>query len=285
MVTLEVMGTGSTPAMSAVARVRALSTTPVKGFGLGARDRVFVGPHGVTENRRFFLIDERGRMLNGKQIGALSSVAASWDEESGELVMTLPGGEVVAGTVVLGEELPVRFYSRETLARLVVGPWAEVLSPHSGRDLRLVMGAPGDTAVDRGIAGAVSLVSRASIERLERLAGRDVDPRRFRMLVEVAGVEAHGEDRWVGQRVRIGDALVLLHGHVGRCLVTGQDPDTGVPDMPTLELLRSYRHGLDTTEPLAFGVYGEVLEPGAVRLGDPVTVDGGEPAERYGPEG
>jgi hypothetical protein len=39
--------------------------------------------------------------------------------------------------------------------------------------------------------------------------------------------------------------------------------------MPTLELL-SYRRDLPSTEPLAFGVFGEVLEPGLVRLGDPV---------------
>jgi len=43
-----------------------------------------------------------------------------------------------------------------------------------------------------------------------------------------------------------------------------------VEDAPTLDLLRSYRAGLDTTEPLAFGVYGEVLEPGRVAVGDAV---------------
>ncbi len=39
-----------------------------------------------------------------------------------------------------------------------------------------------------------------------------------------------------------------------------------------LDLLRSYRGGLDTTEPLAFGVYGEVVEPGRVALGDRVEL-------------
>jgi MOSC domain-containing protein YiiM len=42
--------------------------------------------------------------------------------------------------------------------------------------------------------------------------------------------------------------------------------------MPTLELLRQYRGGADTTEPLAVGVYGEVLVPGTVRCGDPVRL-------------
>ena len=43
-------------------------------------------------------------------------------------------------------------------------------------------------------------------------------------------------------------------------------------DMPTLELLGSYRSGLKTTEPLPFGVYGHVVRGGAVRLGDDVAV-------------
>jgi uncharacterized protein YcbX len=90
------------------------------------------------------------------------------------------------------------------------------------------------------------------------------------MLVEIDGVGAHEEDRWVGRRVRIGEALVMVYGHVGRCLVTCRDPDTGIPDLPTLDLLRSYRGQLETTEPLPFGIYGQVLEPGEVRLGDAV---------------
>jgi hypothetical protein len=37
--------------------------------------------------------------------------------------------------------------------------------------------------------------------------------------------------------------------------------------------LLSYRRGVGTTKPLAFGVFGEALEPGRVRLGDGVTLD------------
>jgi len=65
----------------------------------------------------------------------------------------------------------------------------------------------------------------------------------------------------------------LANGHVERCLVTGRDPDTGVSDLDTLDLLRSYRGGLATSEPLACGIYGQVIEPGAVQLGDAVTLN------------
>jgi len=46
----------------------------------------------------------------------------------------------------------------------------------------------------------------------------------------VDGVEAHAEDRWVGREARVGEALLRFNGHVGRCLITSRDPDTGKVD-------------------------------------------------------
>jgi uncharacterized protein YcbX len=68
------------------------------------------------------------------------------------------------------------------------------------------------------------------------------------------------------------EARVRFGGHVGRCLVTSRDPETGVIDLPTLDALGWYRTHLDTTEPLAFGVYGRVEQPGTIRVGDAVTI-------------
>ena len=50
-------------------------------------------------------------------------------------------------------------------------------------------------------------------------------------------------------------------------------PRQGIPNLPTLDLLGEYRRDLETTEPLPFGIYGEVLEPGPVTVGDPVAVE------------
>jgi uncharacterized protein YcbX len=213
-------------------------------------------------------------MLNGKQVGALCTVVADYDLATHRLSMRFPDQADVTGEVGLGDWVLSRFLSARLQARLVVGPWAEALSAYAGRPLRLVAADPGRGAIDRGAAGAVSLISRASVVRLEQLAGdREVDPRRFRMLIEVDGPAAHEEDDWVGRQVRIGETLVAMRGHVGRCLVTTQDPDTGRVDMPVLDMLGTYRRGLGTTEPLAFGIYGEVLEPGTVRVGDVVAPD------------
>ena len=116
------------------------------------------------------------------------------------------------------------------------------------------------------------MISRASLARLARAGDVDaLDSRRFRMLIEIDGVDAHEEDRWVGRAVRIGGATIAFGGNVGRCLITSRDPDTGQITLPTLDMLGDYRTGPGTTEPLPFGIYGEVLEPGAIRVGDEVT--------------
>jgi uncharacterized protein YcbX len=116
------------------------------------------------------------------------------------------------------------------------------------------------------------LISRASLARLAQAGGKDsIDSRRFRMLIEIDGVSAHAEDAWVGRAVRIGETIVAFGGHVGRCLITSRDPDTGQVDLPTLDMLGDYRTGLGSTEPLPFGIYGRVLEPGAIQVGNDVT--------------
>ncbi len=238
-----------------------------------ARDAVELTTAGVAEDRRFYLVDERARMVNGKRLATLHGVVASYRHAERELALAFPDGSEVAGPVQLGEELQTSFFSRPTPARVLRGEFAAALSAHAGRTLRLVE-AVHRSAVDRGRRGAVSLVSRASLRALAEVASTPgIDARRFRMLVEIDGLgEAHEEDTWVGERVRVGAGLVRVRGHVGRCLITQRHPESGESDLPTLDLLRSYRGELDTSEPLAFGVYGEVLEPGRVAVGDAVSL-------------
>jgi uncharacterized protein YcbX len=253
-------------------RVAALSLTAVKGTRLVEVDAVRLEAAGAVGDRRFFVIDERNRMVNGKILGQLQQIVASASAD--RLRLELPDGSVAEAPVELGATVQTRFFSRPREAREVIGPFAASISAQCGQPLRLVEDAHG--AVDRGAAAGVSLVSSASLRRLAREAEVDVvDGRRFRMLVEIDGVEAHEEDAWVGRTVRIGDARVRFGGHVGRCLVTSRHPEHGVVDLPTLELLRGYRaaNHLESTEPLPFGVYGQVKSPGEVRLGDPVSVE------------
>ncbi len=253
------------------ARVVALAVAPVKGTRLLAREEISLTADGVRENRRFFLTDADGRMINGKRFGALQAVVADYDHAQRTLSLRLPDGTQVDGPVVSGPRVAARFFSSTIATSEVRGPWAEALSDFLGRPVRLVEPVAAVGAVDRGGDGSVSLVSAASVERLGAAAGMPgLDARRLRMLVEIDGVEAHEEDAWIGRRLRLGGAVVTMLGHVGRCLVTKLDPDTGEPDVDTLGALGSYRREADTSEPLACGVHGSVIEPGVVRIGDEV---------------
>jgi hypothetical protein len=176
----------------------------------------------------------------------------------------------VEDSIELGDPLETDFYGHRLVkGRLVVGPWSEAISRFVGKDLLLVRTEDAGDAVDRGEGAAVTLLSRASLEQLADAAGVEtVDERRFRMLIGVDGLQPHEEDGWLDRRVSLGQAVVVPRGHVGRCAVTTRNPDTGDVDLRTLHALRSYRP--EGTEPLPFGVWGEVVQAGVVRVGDEV---------------
>ena len=207
-----------------------ITIAPVKALALVHVEEVELEPSGVRENRRFYLVDEDGRMVNGKTAGHLVRVVPGYDEESGSLELLLPDGNVVAGEVEDGELVTTSFFGRPVAGRLVVGPWSEALSGLAGRSLRLVRTEEPGHGADRGGRAGVSLVGTASLEALANAAGVErVDGRRFRMLFGVDGMPAHAEDEWIGRRLHIGDAVVRLRGNVGRCAVTTQDPIRACP--------------------------------------------------------
>jgi MOSC domain-containing protein len=249
-----------------------ITVAPVKGLGLVSLDEVELEPFGVRDNRRFYLVDEEGRMVNGKVAGPLVRVLPSYDDARGTLALRFPDGSVVADEVAVGRQVVTSFFGRPVAGHVVEGPFAAALSDFAGMTLTLVRTERPGEGPDRGAGAGVSLVGTASLEALAEAAGVDrVDGRRFRMLLGIEGTQAHEEDGWLGRRVRIGDAVALLHGNVGRCAVTTHDPDLGLPDLDTLRVLRTYRGNVETTERLPFGVWGEVVQPGSVRLGDPVS--------------
>jgi uncharacterized protein YcbX len=251
-------------------RVSRISIAPVKALGLVHPQEIEIGPHGVVGNRRFWLVDDDGRLFNNKRCGPLVRIRPEWDEQSRTLALTLPDGERVEGVVELGEPVAAELWGHVPSSRRVVGPWEAAISGVAGRPLTLLWAE--DHATDRGYRGGdISLVSLASLERLGTEGGADgpVDGRRFRLLLEIDGVGAHEEDDWLGTQVRVGEAVLVLNGDIGRCLVTTQNPDTGITDFDTLGTLARYRR-TGRNEPLPLGVYGAVAVPGRVRVGDPV---------------
>lgn len=249
--------------------VASLSVTPVKGMALHHPAEIRLDRFGVAGDRRLYLVDEDGRLLSGTRLGRLVQIRPDYDDDAGRLCLRLPDGRAVDGTVRLGAPITTRFYlDRQVAGHLVEGPWNDVLSAFAGRPVRL---ARTDRPGDGADALPVTLLGEASVADLSRRAGRDepLDARRFRMLVTFAGGDAYDEDTWDGQRVRVGEAVVRVTGPVPRCVVTTQSPDTGRKDFDTLKAILAHR-GRGADGEAEFGVYGEVVTPGRIRVGDPL---------------
>lgn len=250
-----------------------LSVAPVKSMRLVSVDAIELETTGVRGDRRFYLVDEDGVLVNAKRMPRLLTVRAAVDD--GRLVLRFADGTTVDGEVQLGEPLETNFYGRPVIGRFVHGPWNEPLSQLAGKPVRVARTEREGDGVDRGRRAGASLVSTGSLDALGAAAGatRPVDGRRFRMTIGVDGLEPHAEDGWIGSRVRLGGAVVSVRENVGRCAVTTLDPVTGIRDLDTLGTIAAYRRDVPTHEPLPFGVWGEVVEPGPVAVGDPVEVD------------
>ena len=254
-----------------MATVAWIAMTPVKGLRLHHVDAAQLDFEGLAGDRAFFLVGEDGRMISGTRLGPLVAVVPEHDPSTGKLSLRFPDDRVVAGEVELGPPERVEFYDEALDARPVTGDFSAALSEHCGQALRLFAAPPQRGALDRGRDGAATLLGTGSLAALRDAAAVDdpVDPRRFRMTFGIDGLAAHEEDGWIGREVRVGDARLRVEGNVGRCAFTTRNADTGVVDFMTLHVLKGYRDAVPTTEPLPFGVHARVLEPGAVRVGDP----------------
>jgi uncharacterized protein len=250
--------------------VARLSVTPIKGLALHHPDRIHLTEAGAVGDRRFFLIDARYEMLSITRLGKLARFAADYDAAAG--VLTLRGGGCTwTADVRLGELVSGAFHDRGAVAaRVVEGPWSEVLSEAVGQHVRLVRALDGTSAFD---VHAATVLGTASVEELGRRAGLGpVDSRRFRMLIELHTQTPHVEDAWAGRRVRVGEAELVVGDSVPRCAAVTRHPDTGARDAPIVKAIQSYR-GMQDGElgpGVNFGVYADVARAGAVRVGDAV---------------
>jgi uncharacterized protein len=253
------------------ARISWISLTAVKALALEHVDEIDLLETGLAGDRRFFLIDERNLLVSNKRrhCGPLQLVHADYDSDANVLSLRLADGSTVAGQVELGDEVETIFHRVPVAARRAKGPWEDALSEIAQMPLRLV--APPYGGADRRRAGAATFLGQSSLEAMAGQLGVDtVDRRRFRMNFGLEGLAPHEEDAWIGRRIRVGEAVVVPQGNVGRCAITTQNPDSGRPDLDTLGALSRYRREVETTEPLPFGVHAAVAEPGRVKVGDAV---------------
>ncbi|MEI8154857.1 MAG: MOSC domain-containing protein [Hyphomicrobiales bacterium] len=118
----------------------------------------------------------------------------------------------------------------------------------------------------------ISIINLASVAALEEAAGAPVDPLRFRGNLHVEGWPAWHEFGLLNSEISVGPAARLkVVKRIVRCAATEVDPDTGIRDIEVPRLLmKTYDH-------MDCGVYAEVIEGGAIAVGDSVRTRSGEP--------
>jgi uncharacterized protein YcbX len=93
--------------------------------------------------------------------------------------------------------------------------------------------------------------------------GRDI--RRLRPNILIGGVQGMDEVTWEGAELHVGDAVIRLDSLRGRCPMTTVDPDTLERDPEVLRDIGRRFGG-------RLALNAEVLRPGAIRVGDAVTL-------------
>ncbi len=219
---------------------------PVKSFA-GERVReIFVGPYGLQGDRRFAAVGADGSVLTARRTTSMLGFRARF-----------PGSGRVDRPVVTapdGTELPV---DDPQLSR--------ALSDALGQTATMAQSGAG--VFD---AAPVHIVTDRSLRMMDEWAGQELDVARFRpnIVVELGNDDdAFAEAGWVGRGIEIGQAVVRIVSPTERCVVTTIDPDTLDRDRAVLAELARRRDNL-------FGVYGQVVRPGWVRVGDPVRAHG-----------
>jgi uncharacterized protein YcbX len=223
--------------------IRQLARYPVKSMRGEALPHASLTLQGVPDDRRYAFVQTASR----------SSFPWLTARELPELLSYVPCvGE--AGVTVRtpdGAEWPV---ASEDLRRLI--------EERSGRSLFLLHDARGSYD-----AAPISVISQQTVERIAEETGVEPNAFRFRPNLLVDLDEAFDELQWVGRIVRVGDtARVAIIKADERCVMLNLDPIT-VQSTPAVLKCVVQRHAQ------CAGVYGTVITPGEVRVGDTVTIE------------
>ncbi|MDQ3927892.1 MAG: MOSC N-terminal beta barrel domain-containing protein [Chloroflexota bacterium] len=235
--------------------VEQLSRYPVKSMRAEALTEANVTFEGIAGDRRFAFIQGHKRTnfpwLTARELPRMVLYRARLVDPSN------PDKSDVLVTTPEGKEYDI--FSEELLAEL-----KEQLTERERN--QPIYPAHLKSAFD---AAHISLVTTHALKKLSDLVGEEIEPRRFRenLVINTDGSERPDEQSWIGSRVMIGEgeraAIVALIKGDERCMMPNLHPDTAEQDPRILRNIAVKQNKI-------MGVYGSVVQRGAIRLGDPV---------------
>ena len=239
--------------------VKGLTPEPLPRTTLAVRqtvpcDRMYAienGPSGFDPAAPGYLPKQRFLML--MRNARLAELRTAFDESSHTLTIRSENREAARGDLRTPEgRAAIETFLAEFCADELRGP-AKVLhaAGHSFSD------------VSRKV---ISIINLASVAALEEAAGAPVHPLRFRGNLQVSGWPAWHEFDLLDAEIAVGpSARLKVVKLIVRCAATEVDPDTGIRDLPVPRVIRDHFGHVDC------GVYAEVIEGGAIEVGDAVT--------------
>ena len=246
-------------------KVTRLTIAPVKGMQVTPVDALQLGPLGADGDRALFVVDLDHKVIETARATGLLGILPRF--AGGVLALRFPDGTEVREAVAPGEHVVTHMYDgRPVGGRLVTGELAAAVGAHLDRPVRLLLR---DTT-DMGNGDfPVSVMAEATAGALApALDGVVPDPRRFRMNVTLDGAAPWEEHGWAGREIAVGEAVLRGAEPVPRCVLTTLDPESGAGYVPVLKALARTRGKRD----VKLGLWCDVVRPGAVRVGDAVTV-------------
>lgn len=227
---------------------------PLKSARGIAPETWMVGAHGLEFDRRWMLVDEKGRFVTQREQPRLTLVGTALSADKKTLTLS-HAGDVDLVIPVNGHEGETRTVQvwDDQVQGLRVGADADAwFSDYLGVPLQLVEYPQSQLRqVDTRFAQAgegtafsdgfpLLLISEASLKDLNDRLETPVPMRRFRPNLVVSGTESFAEDLWA--RIRIGDVTFRVAKPCPRCVITTINPDSAEKGREPLRTLSTYRH-------------------------------------------
>jgi MOSC domain-containing protein len=267
-----------------MARVASLHVYPVKSCRGIDVDSFLMTETGPEWDRRWMIVTPAGMFITQRSHPAMATIAVAI--EGGVLRLSAAGRAPLEVPVDHGgNSWPVVVWKSACLGIDAGDAAAAWLSEVIGEPLRLVRQdpaqprhantqyAPESTPVSFADAYPILMISRASLEELNRRLPAPIPMARFRPNVVIDGVAAHAEDAMT--RFRAGPVVLRGIKHCDRCPITTTDQVTGVrdPHQQPLRTLATYRHDY-VLKGVTFG-QNCVVEAGVgerLAIGAPLTI-------------
>ncbi|HXW72726.1 MAG TPA: MOSC N-terminal beta barrel domain-containing protein [Methylocella sp.] len=264
------------------ARVTKLRIYPVKGLQGSSHNTAFIEPWGFSGDRRWMVVDARGRFLTQRELHHMALVSAANTPSGITLSSPAMGSIEIAFPTPAGEMLDVIVW-RDTVAAAAAGSSADAwmssvlgvscrlvyLADTKSRQIAPTFGRPGQT-VNFADGFPVLLVSLSSLDDLNRRLIAPVPIERFRPNIVIEGAPAWEEDRW--RQVRIGGVLLRIVKPCSRCIVTTIDPETGERPHANEPLAALSKFRRDQSGGAMFGQNLIPEATGRIAVGDDVEI-------------